>query len=90
MASGPGIGPDITTKRFDCVPVPLLENLHLAVAPSSVVALVGPSGVGKSTILRLLAGIDRDFVGTITIDARPPMRPRHRVSYFRTRACCPG
>jgi len=43
-------------------------EFKLDVAPSSVVALVGPSGVGKSTLLRLVAGVDRDYEGRIVID----------------------
>ena len=71
MASGPGVTLDIAAKRFPGAAAPLLDKLQLTLAPSSVVALVGPSGVGKSTILRLLAGIDRDFAGTISIDGVP-------------------
>jgi NitT/TauT family transport system ATP-binding protein/sulfonate transport system ATP-binding protein len=71
MASGPGVSLDIAAKRFPGAALPLLDNLQLTLAPSSTVALVGPSGVGKSTILRLLAGIDRDFAGSITVDGVP-------------------
>tara|TARA_R110002020_G_scaffold178334_4_gene371320 strand:+ start:1330 stop:2064 length:735 start_codon:yes stop_codon:yes gene_type:complete len=71
MASGPGIDLDIARKLYPGAATPLLENLQLVLAPSSVVALVGPSGVGKSTILRLLAGIDRDFAGSISIAGVP-------------------
>ena len=68
MASGPGIVIDIAAKRFAGMDQPLLQDLRLAIAPSGIVALVGPSGVGKSTMLRMLAGLDRDFAGTITLD----------------------
>lgn len=71
MASGPAVNLDIALKRYAGASTPLLENLRLTLAPSSTVALVGPSGVGKSTILRLLAGIDRDFAGSITVDSVP-------------------
>lgn len=72
MASGPALALDIASKQFAGATVPLLRDLQLAIAPASVVSLVGPSGVGKSTLLRLLAGIDRSFAGTITIDGRAP------------------
>jgi ABC-type nitrate/sulfonate/bicarbonate transport system ATPase subunit len=68
MAPGPRLILDIAEKRFAGAETPVLANLRLDVAPSSVVALVGPSGVGKSTLLRMIAGIDRAFAGTITID----------------------
>lgn len=68
MAPGPRLILDIAEKRFTGAEAPALANLRLDIAPSSVVALVGPSGVGKSTLLRMIAGIDRAFAGTITID----------------------
>ena len=68
MAPGPRLIIDIAEKRFAGAETPVLANLRLDIAPSSVVALVGPSGVGKSTLLRMIAGIDQAFAGTITID----------------------
>jgi NitT/TauT family transport system ATP-binding protein/sulfonate transport system ATP-binding protein len=71
MADGPRVNIEIVQKRFAVLPAPLLEDFHLTVEPSSVVALVGPSGVGKSSLLRMIAGVDDDFRGTITIDGVP-------------------
>lgn len=68
MAPGPGLILDIAEKRFPEAGTPLLAGLRLDIAPSSVVALVGPSGVGKSTLLRMIAGIDRDFSGSVLVD----------------------
>jgi NitT/TauT family transport system ATP-binding protein/sulfonate transport system ATP-binding protein len=72
MAPGPRITIAIAEKRFLDRPTPLYSGLSIAVAPGSVVALLGRSGVGKSTLLRMIAGIDRRFVGTIAIDGMPP------------------
>lgn len=70
MATGPGVTLAIAEKRFAGAE-PLYRNLALDIAPSSVVALVGPSGIGKSTLLRMIAGIDRDFAGQITVGGVP-------------------
>ncbi|HUM70716.1 MAG TPA: ATP-binding cassette domain-containing protein, partial [Chloroflexota bacterium] len=35
--------------------LPVLENISLEIESGGFVALVGPSGVGKSTLLRILA-----------------------------------
>lgn len=71
MAAGPGVTIDIRRKRHPGAAGPLFEGLKLEVAAGSVVALLGPSGVGKSSLLRLVAGIDRDFDGRIAVDGVP-------------------
>ena len=45
----------------------VLRDLDLAVASGEMVAVVGASGVGKSTLLHLLGGLDRADTGTIRI-----------------------
>ncbi|MBU1304783.1 MAG: ABC transporter ATP-binding protein [Alphaproteobacteria bacterium] len=71
MATGPALNLSITRKQFAGTDAPLFADLHLDIAPQSVVALIGPSGVGKSTLLRLIAGIDTAFTGSITIADAP-------------------
>lgn len=68
---GPELTLAIAEKRFATVDAPLFRDFRLRVAPSAVVALVGPSGVGKSTLLRLVGGIDRDYSGRIEIGGVP-------------------
>ncbi|WP_249999109.1 ABC transporter ATP-binding protein [Actinoplanes sp. M2I2] len=41
----------------------VLNGLDLDIAPGEFVALIGRSGTGKSTLLRALAGLDRDIAG---------------------------
>jgi sulfonate transport system ATP-binding protein len=50
------------TRRFDARIV--LERVDLDIPPGQFVALLGQSGVGKSTLLRALAGLDRDTAGS--------------------------
>jgi lipoprotein-releasing system ATP-binding protein len=45
----------------------VLRDLDLAVAEGEMVAVVGASGVGKSTLLHLIGGLDRADAGTVTI-----------------------
>lgn len=44
-----------------------LDNVDLDIESGEFVSLMGPSGTGKSTLLNLIAGIDRVNAGTITV-----------------------
>lgn len=61
----------IGEKRFGPDGPALFDDFRLEVAAGSVVALLGPSGVGKSSLVRMVAGIDAGFSGTILIDGVP-------------------
>jgi NitT/TauT family transport system ATP-binding protein len=52
--------------RAGAAPRVLFENLSFELADGEVCAIVGPSGVGKSSLLQIVAGLDRDFHGAIT------------------------
>ena len=50
---------------------PLYQGFDLAVAPDERVALCAPSGFGKTTLCRLLAGYERPQAGEILVDDAP-------------------
>ncbi|MGC9418170.1 MAG: ABC transporter ATP-binding protein [Rhodovulum sp.] len=55
---------DIRAKSFGDTPV--LGPVAFQIAPGETVAILGPSGIGKSTLLRIVAGLDADYEGTVT------------------------
>ncbi|QSW99234.1 amino acid ABC transporter ATP-binding protein [Haloterrigena alkaliphila] len=63
----------------------VLDGVSLSVSPGEVVAIIGPSGVGKTTLLRLLALFDAPDDGTISYDGEDVWRVAEdrRLAYRR-------
>ncbi len=51
-------------------PRTVLNGIDLTLLPGEYVAVMGESGVGKSTLLNLIAGLDRADAGSIALDGR--------------------
>ncbi|MBB5852066.1 ABC transporter ATP-binding protein [Amycolatopsis umgeniensis] len=61
---------------------PLLSGVDLDVGPGEIVGLVGPSGGGKTSLARVLAGLDKPLEGEVRVDGRVAMlfqSPRRSV-----------
>ncbi len=58
------------TFRYDAHMPPVLENLNLEIKSGDYVAIVGPTGCGKTTIMRLLLGFETAGNGEIFYDGR--------------------
>jgi iron complex transport system ATP-binding protein len=64
---------------------PVLSGIDLCVNPGEILAVVGPNGVGKSTLVRAASGSLKPMKGNVIIgeeqlDALPPSRRARRVS----------
>src|SRR5260221_14264096 len=67
-------------------PLTVLRNLDLDVAEGEMLAIVGASGVGKSTLLHVLGGLDRVDEGTVTIgDTNVTALPDDQLVAFRNK-----
>lgn len=72
------------TYRIEGRPLPVLQNIHLDIAPGEFVSIVGASGCGKSTLLRLIIGLEADYEGDIALGGEPVEGPsRQRGIVFQ-------
>ncbi len=61
--------------------VPVLEDVNLNVGQGDFLALLGPNGGGKSTLLRLILGLEQPCCGSITVFGRPPAEGSRQIGY---------
>ncbi|MDR0352371.1 MAG: ATP-binding cassette domain-containing protein [Opitutaceae bacterium] len=64
------------TKSFG--PQTVLTGITLSIRPGEIFTIMGPSGSGKSVLLRQIAGLDLPTAGTIRINGLDPARPATR------------
>jgi ATPase subunit of ABC transporter with duplicated ATPase domains len=58
---------DLRGVGFGYGPRPVLHDVTVTIGSGSRTAIVGPNGVGKSTLLRLVAGLEQPESGSVTI-----------------------
>jgi len=67
-------GPRLGQNVIDAVGVfkgfgdrPLIQNLNFSLPPAGVVGIIGPNGVGKTTLFRMIMGLEQPDQGTFTV-----------------------
>jgi len=60
----------------------VLEDVSFSVRCGEFVCVVGPNGGGKSTLLKLLLGLEKPGTGTIKIFGLPPGKVSRRIGYL--------
>ena len=58
----------------------VFQNINLTIEPGKFVSIVGPSGVGKSTLLRLIGAFLTPEKGQILLHGKPVLRPTPLIS----------
>ena len=77
--------------RYPDQPQPVVGSFDFELAAGETVSVLGPSGVGKSSLLRVLGGLQKPTDGTVTMNGKPLQGVSPRVSIaFQDAACCHG
>ena len=72
---------DHLTKHYRKTPA--LRDYSLSLDAGHIVGLMGPNGCGKTTLLKILAGVLSDYEGTVNIDGHAPgVATKAIVSYL--------
>lgn len=58
---------DVSHKHYPGSKRPVLENLSLHIDEGEFLAVVGPSGAGKTTLMNIVASLDREMQGKVAL-----------------------
>lgn len=71
----------IHNLSFQYDETPLLQDVSIEVAQGECLAVFGPNGGGKTTLLKLLMGFLKPSKGTILLDGKEPHQSRKHIGY---------
>ena len=83
MSAGSTLQASRVALRYPGAAQPVLADFDLDLAPGEIVSVLGPSGVGKSSLLRVLSGLQAPDTGTIAVDgaALDGVHPRLAIAF---------
>ncbi|HZS30855.1 MAG TPA: metal ABC transporter ATP-binding protein [Gaiellaceae bacterium] len=60
----------------------LFEGLSFELEPGELLAVLGPNGTGKTSLVRILLGLLEPSAGSVAIEGCPPRQRCHRIGYI--------
>ncbi len=60
---------------------PVLTDINLRIKKGAFLAMIGPNGGGKTTLLRLMLGLLSPHKGSVRVFGKPPREVSHRIGY---------
>ena len=61
----------------------IIDCLNLDIKPGSIASIFGPNGVGKTTLLNMISGIDSDYGGSIKKECEEEIRMSYIIQNYR-------
>jgi len=84
MADDPVASATGLSKRFGDAP-PALDGVSMVIAPGRITGLVGPDAAGKTTLIRILAGLMAPSEGSVAVLGGPPADALEDIGYMPQR-----
>lgn len=73
---------DLKNVYFYYDEIPVLENVSLSVRKNDILAVIGPNGGGKTTLLKIILGLLKPESGTVKIFGSSPKEGRKSIGYL--------
>jgi len=61
----------------------VLEDIDLEIKQKDMLAIMGPNGGGKTTLIKIILGLLRPYSGTVEVFGREPEKTRRMIGYLR-------
>ena len=79
--AGKAVVLDFNDVSFSYEAIPVLDRVSFHAHRGEFIALVGPNGSGKTTVIKLVLGLESPTSGTVTLLGEAPRAARRRVGY---------
>ena len=70
------------SKLFSPLVPPALDDISASIPKGKIIGIVGPDGAGKTTLIRLMAGLLKPTEGTITIEGYDTIKNAEMVHFL--------